>query len=84
MKKQFISLEKETLHGDNGVPTYFIDLISVGPDGRSDCNNLRSDKNITEARKIAREEADKRGLSVEDETLPVRPLLEPELRSSAE
>lgn len=81
MKKQHISLEKETLHGDNGVPTYFIDLIETGPDGRQCNSNLRSDKNITEARKIAQEEAGKRGLKVEDETIIQKPVLEPELRN---
>lgn len=77
---QFIALEKETLHGDNGVPTYFIDLVTVTFLGNSH-SNLRAVKDITEAREIAREEARKRGCRVEDETLERRPILEPELRS---
>ncbi len=69
MIKNYISVERETLMGDNGVPTYFVDVVTVLEDGRASHSNLRSSKDIHEARKIAREEADKNACQVKDETL---------------
>ena len=65
----YIAVERETLMGDNGVPTYFVDVVTVLADGSKSHSNLRSTKDVHEARKIAREEADKNGCRVEDETL---------------
>ena len=48
--KQFVALEKETLHGDNGVPTYFIDVITTDHEGRQSNTNLRAVNNYSDYR----------------------------------
>lgn len=68
MLSRYIKLESQTLHGDNGVATYFIDRVDV-IEGRHAHSNLRAVKNITEARKIARAYATEYGCHVDDETL---------------
>lgn len=70
--QNYIALESEVLMGD-ATRTYFVDLVSVMPDGRESHGNLRSFRNVTKAREFAREQAITCDCHVQDETLETRP-----------
>lgn len=63
MNASHIEINAHNISGRHGAPTYFIDRVDNGSHG-----NLRSTKDLYEARKIAREYADQGGLRVVDKT----------------
>lgn len=66
----YISVESQRLMHDT-YDTYFIDVVTVLPNGKTSRGNLRSVSDIHLARQIARDYANANNTHVHDETLVV-------------
>lgn len=68
MSKTHVSIEAQTLMSDS-YRTYFVDVVSIAPDGHASRSNIRSVTDVHLARQIARDIAKAVPCEVKDETL---------------